>query len=272
VGVICVSVIYAYQPEEFTQEASSFTLKQYKVEDDQVTQDKKLDVAALIAMFAEEDLPATELDEDEESTSAENVSEAVEADEVVTYASEEAPEVNLPAFSGDPEEFIEFMVPYAQKIWDDYKILPSLTIAQCIIESGYGKKAIGWNLSGTKACCQNGGIHDTFIYYIGNEMQVAGTCDKHADRKKTKLWTHEGAEASVNTQKWFAYYETSDEFMQARYNVLSQERYYPGLIGETDYIKATEKVRRYATNEEYVDSLRSIINEHSLMAYDPVSE
>jgi flagellum-specific peptidoglycan hydrolase FlgJ len=256
---LSVSLIYAYQPDEIPQEEVSYTFKPYGVQETAAKKESRLNVDALLALFTE----------DEEEAVTPTLPEVVAEVETKILASRPVPNLEMPMFSGEPKEFIEFMAPYAQELWDRYKILPSLTLAQSIIESGFGRSTIGWNVSGTKACCQSAGIHDVFVYYMGTSMEVAGTCDQHTNRKKTKLWTTEGADASVRTEKWFAYYNTADEFMEARYRVLKNENAYPDLLGETDYMAATEKVRKYATNKDYVDLLRTLIRDYALTAYDP---
>lgn len=51
------------------------------------------------------------------------------------------------------ESFIKEIAPYAQKIQKEFKILPSVVIAQACLESGYGTSFLanqGKNIFGTK--------------------------------------------------------------------------------------------------------------------------
>ena len=45
------------------------------------------------------------------------------------------------------QEFINKLKNHAIKGWHQYKILPSLTIAQAILETGWGKSSLGNNYS-----------------------------------------------------------------------------------------------------------------------------
>ena len=59
--------------------------------------------------------------------------------------------VQASALTGDQGDFIKAILPGAIKARDQYKVLPSITLAQAALESGWGKAAIGNNLFGIKA-------------------------------------------------------------------------------------------------------------------------
>jgi flagellum-specific peptidoglycan hydrolase FlgJ len=179
----------------------------------------------------------------------------------------------VPDFSGNRREFVEFVGPWAVKLWKEHRILPSLTIAQAIIETGDGVYAIGWNLGGVKACCQSDEIVNEFAYTINGQVHTAGECVRHPGKLKSKLWTKENYGAGlVRTQQWFAYYKSMREFIDKRYAVLSQSAYYPGLIGESDYHKAAHKVKMYASSEPYPEAVIAMIESNNLTEWDPGGE
>ncbi|MDR1523195.1 MAG: glucosaminidase domain-containing protein [Endomicrobium sp.] len=173
-------------------------------------------------------------------------------------------------FSGTQNEYIEYIAPVAMDIWKEYEILPSLTIAQGIIETYFGKYAIGWNITGVKACCNRDEIKNVFTIIVNGEEVTAGECVYHEGRYKVKLWTTEEYNGELQKVKlWFAYYKTKEEFALSRYKVLSNENYYPGVIGETDYKKAVAATKRYATSSEYVSAVIKVIEDYNLTVYDP---
>ena len=178
-----------------------------------------------------------------------------------------------PDFSGNVNEFFEVMGPHAVRLWKEYGILPSLTLAQAAMESGFGVAGIGWNLCGVKACCQTGDITNEFSYVLNGDVCTAGYCTNHPTKTKSHLWTKEERNGVLQKEKhWFAYYTSVNEFLAARYKVLSNETYYPGLIGESDYVAATNKVKRYATLSNYPAVLRNMIEEYNLTVWDPGGE
>ncbi|WP_250002636.1 sporangiospore maturation cell wall hydrolase GsmA [Actinoplanes sp. M2I2] len=87
---------------------------------------------------------------------------------------------SAPAVSLTPEQFVQAAVPGAQLGWREYGVPASVTIAQAILESGWGRSglaAVDRNYFGIK--CQNGrygtlanGCHD----YRTQECTKAGNC------------------------------------------------------------------------------------------------
>lgn len=85
-----------------------------------------------------------------------------------------------PAPALTPEQFIRAAVPGAQQGWREYGVPPSVTIAQAILESGWGRSKLSTNdrnYFGIK--CQNGkfgrfanGCHT----YVTQECTKAGKC------------------------------------------------------------------------------------------------
>ena len=90
------------------------------------------------------------------------------------------PAPSTPATTVTPEQFIKTAVPGAQRGWREYGVPASVTIAQAILESGWGRSglaSVDGNYFGIK--CQSGrygtlasGCHD----YRTQECTKAGTC------------------------------------------------------------------------------------------------
>ena len=97
--------------------------------------------------------------------------------------------VPTPSPALTPEQFIKAAVPGAQRGWREYGVPPSVTIAQAILESGWGRSglsSVDKNYFGIK--CQNGkygtlanGCH----VYRTNECTKAGTCFAIQDAFRT---------------------------------------------------------------------------------------
>jgi len=143
------------------------------------------------------------------------------------------------------QEFINKIKDGAIRGWNDYKVLPSLTIAQAILETGWGKSAIGNNIFGIKA-------------------------DSNWSGKKKLVRTHE----YVNGQKiyvdaYFRDYDSIYESLEDRFKFLQKPRY-SKVVGEKDYKKACIEIQKagYATDPNYSSKLISIIEQYNLYEYD----
>jgi flagellar protein FlgJ len=88
--------------------------------------------------------------------------------------------VPAPAVTLTPAEFIAASVSGAQRGWREYGVPPSVTIAQAVLESGWGRSALASvdrNYFGIK--CQNGSfgrLADGCHVYRTNECTKAGIC------------------------------------------------------------------------------------------------
>jgi flagellar protein FlgJ len=85
-----------------------------------------------------------------------------------------------PSVTLTPEQFIKASVPGAQRGWREYGVPPSVTIAQAILESGWGRSglaSVDRNYFGIK--CQNGSygkLANGCHVYRTTECTKAGTC------------------------------------------------------------------------------------------------
>lgn len=148
--------------------------------------------------------------------------------------------------TGDHKDFITKITPGSLKAHSKYNILPSLTMSQAILESGWGKSAIGNNIFGIKA----------FSDWKG---------------KKKKVWTTEynSDGSSYKTQAWFRDYDSIDDSILDHSKLLTNKRY-AKVREATTYKQATKAVRDagYATDPNYPNLLNQIIEENGLAKYD----
>ena len=153
------------------------------------------------------------------------------------------------------EDFINKISPLAQKAWETDKILPSLTIAQAILESDWGRSELARNanaLFGIKA---------------------------HTDPTHKKTYTKTTWEYSsgkyIQIEAKFKAYNSWEESVKDRSKYLAN-RYiggvhiYKDLIGETNYKMACQKIYKagYATDPEYPKKLIDIIEKYKLNKFD----
>lgn len=143
------------------------------------------------------------------------------------------------------QEFINKLKNHAIKGWQEYKILPSLTIAQAILETGWGKSALGNNLFGIKADSNWKG-----------KKQLA-TTNEHVNGK------------TVTIQAWFRDYNSIYESLEDRYKFLQTKRY-TKVVGETNYKIACREIQKagYATDPQYPIKLIQIIEQNNLQNID----
>ena len=145
-------------------------------------------------------------------------------------------------------EFLNKIKPGAIAGWHKYKILPSITAAQGILESGWGRSdlaTIGNNLFGVKGS------------YQGNTINM-----------NTREETPTGKDYYINAgfrlyPSWAASIEDHGKF-------LNENSRYRKLIGETDYRTVAHLLQRagYATAGNYASSLIGLIESNKLSLWD----
>lgn len=148
------------------------------------------------------------------------------------------------------DQFIKTIATSAQKDWKLHKILPSLIIAQAILESAWGKSGLtkkANNLFGMKSSAS----------WKGNIYNM-----RTAEQKK------DGTVYYVNAP--FRAYDTWDDCIYD-HGVLLKSKRYAKVHGETDYQKACCYIREagYATDINYTSKLISLISMYKLYQYDP---
>lgn len=146
-------------------------------------------------------------------------------------------------------EFIGRVRGGAQESMKNYGILASLTIAQAILESGWGEHAPGNNLFGIKA---NG--------WKGKTQTLTTT-----EYVKGK---------AVKVKAKFRVYDSWDESIEDHAKFLRTNGRYKNLIGEKNYRLACQKIQSdgYATSPTYAQKLIKLIEQYSLTQYDNLAQ
>ena len=147
----------------------------------------------------------------------------------------------------DKKTFISKVKDGAIKGMKNYGVLASLTIAQAILESGWGSSALSTkanNLFGIKA--------------HGSENYVV---------MKTKEYVN-GKYVTVDAK--FRKYNSWNESIEDHAKFLVENKRYKNLIGEKDYKKVCKLIQQdgYATDPNYASSLTTLIEQNKLNQYD----
>ena len=149
---------------------------------------------------------------------------------------------------GYKTDFVNKLKPHAIKGWKNYHILPSLTIAQAILETGWGKSSIGNNIFGIKA-------------------------DNSWRGKRQLVETQENYNGTkINITAWFRDYDSVYDSIEDRYKFLQAERYRK-VVGEKNYKKACKEILKagYATDPQYATKLIQIIEQNNLQEIDQIA-
>ncbi|PZO93944.1 MAG: lysin [Streptococcus pyogenes] len=133
------------------------------------------------------------------------------------------------------------------KGWEQYKILPSLTAAQAILESGWGKYAPHNALFGIKADAS----------WTGKSFNT-----------KTQEEYQPGVVTDIVDR--FRAYDSWDESILDHGKFLNDNPRYQEVTGETDYKKACHAIKDagYATASGYAELLIQLIEENDLQSWD----
>lgn len=146
-------------------------------------------------------------------------------------------------------EFINSIKDAAIEGYQHYNILPSLTLSQAIIESAWGKSAIGNNIFGIKA----------FSDWKG---------------PKKCVWTSEERSdgTSYRTKAWFKDYDNFNESVYDHTRLLLTERYRK-VREANNYREACYAVKEagYATSSSYAETLINTIETYGLYAWDNIN-
>lgn len=152
-----------------------------------------------------------------------------------------------------PTQFIDRVKTGAINGWVRYGVLPSLSIAQAILESGWGESALatqGKALFGIKATAS----------------------------WKGKVWTGSTREeyspgSSVYISAGFRAYDTWDQSIEDHGKFLSENSRYHGLLGQKDYRRVCVMIKQagYATASNYTQQLISLIEQYKLMDIDNIA-
>ena len=160
-----------------------------------------------------------------------------------------------PAVSITPEQFLAAAVPGAQRGWREYGVPASVTIAQAILESGWGRSglaSVDRNYFGIK--CHSGrfgtlanGCHD----YRTNECTKAGTC-------------------FATTASFRTYASMGHSFRDHGNFLRVNPRYQPAFAYTRDANKFIWQVWKagYATDPNYYTKITGLMAAQKLYQYD----
>ena len=154
---------------------------------------------------------------------------------------------NPRGLSGSNLDFINSIKDGAVEAYNEYGVLPSLTLAQAILESGWGKNSIGNNVFGIKAGSSWTG-----------KTQDCRTSEQTADGR------------SYSITATFRDYDSVSDSIVDHARVLTQDFYQP-VIDATNYTEACKAVKAcgYATAVDYDTALINIIETYGLDQWDP---
>ena len=147
-------------------------------------------------------------------------------------------------------EFLSLIAPLCQSDYAKHKILPSLSIAQACLESGYGTSDLfmyGAAAFGIKASSGWTGK----VFRKASKEVINGT--------------------TVFQDSDFRAYSSLEESVSDHGEFLQKARY-KAVVGETNFSKAASAIKAagYATDPQYVSKLTSIYNKLGLSKYDTV--
>ncbi|KQX52009.1 MULTISPECIES: glycoside hydrolase family 73 protein [unclassified Paenibacillus] len=140
--------------------------------------------------------------------------------------------------------FIDQLASAAQEDMREFGILESVTIAQAILESGWGRSAPGNNLFGIKGSGQQ---QVTQEFINGKWIQIVGG---------------------------FRVYDSWYDSILDHSLLLAGNPRYVNVLHERDYRCASQELQRvgYATDPQYADKLIRIIEGSELTRFDQIEE
>ncbi|MCP8856915.1 Mannosyl-glycoendo-beta-N-acetylglucosaminidase family protein [Latilactobacillus fuchuensis] len=150
------------------------------------------------------------------------------------------------------QQFIKKMVPYAQKLQTDYHVLPSITLAQAILESDWGKSTLAAD----------------YHNYFG----IKG--DDPANTKEMTTKEYLNGQWITTTARFRVYddYQASmlDHVLLFAKGTTWNPNQYQHVIAATDYQQAANALKQdgYATDPDYPAKLIEIVKTYQLNQYD----
>ncbi|KRL00233.1 hypothetical protein FC81_GL000131 [Liquorilactobacillus capillatus DSM 19910] len=159
---------------------------------------------------------------------------------------------NNAAYNTKVANFLNQILAGSVESWTKYKVLPSLTAAQAVLESGWGTSGLSakyHNLFGIKAGSSWTGktvTLSTLEYYSGSYHTVYAT---------------------------FRAYDSDSESIIDHAKLLADNSRYSNLIGEKNSSSAAQKIYQdgYATDISYTSKLNSIISTYGLNTWDKLA-
>lgn len=148
------------------------------------------------------------------------------------------------------QQFIESVAPGAIKGWQEYGVLPSITVAQAILESGWGQSSLS-----TQA-------HNLF--------GIKGSYNGHSITMRTRE-VYGGRSVYVNAA--FRAYDNNSESVEDHGNFLYSNSRYHNLLGDKSYVSVANKLHAdgYATDPSYASSLINLVRTYGLDRLDTIA-
>lgn len=148
------------------------------------------------------------------------------------------------------QNFIQSVAPGAVAGWNKYQVLPSITVAQAILESGWGQSSLSTN------------AHNLF--------GIKGSYNGHSVTMRTRE-VYGGRSVYINDN--FRAYDNNSESVEDHGNFLYSNRRYHNLLGDTNYVSVARKLRQdgYATDPSYANSLIRLVQTYNLNQLDSVA-
>ena len=150
------------------------------------------------------------------------------------------------------DEFLKVLIPAAQQAYKDYGVLPSVSLAQAILESNWGESLLAskyYNLYGVKGSAAEPNVVLETAEFVNN------------------TWI------TINGR--FRVYESWAESVGAHAQLLAygvdwDPTLYHKVLGARNYKQAAQALQDagYATDPTYAQKLIQMIEEHELYKYD----
>lgn len=158
-----------------------------------------------------------------------------------------AASLNTAGLTAAQKAFLDSIHDGAISTWKQYGVLPSLTAAQAIIESGWGQSSLASQ------------YHNLF--------GIKGSYNGHS----VTLPTREvyGGHSVIINDAFRAYDNNSQSVQDHGYFLVANSRYH-NLLWKTNYRDVTYLIRAdgYATDPSYTTTLNSVIERYGLTAWD----
>ena len=153
---------------------------------------------------------------------------------------------------GSEQEFIVQTAKYAVSLKETYGILPSISIAQAILESDWGRSELS--------------VENNNFYGIKGDNP-----DKTVMMNTKEFVNGEWIEIKAPFRKYDSWQESMDEHARLIvYGTTWNENQYAGVLAATNYKDAAYALEKsgYATDPDYPGKLIRLIEEYKLNQYD----
>lgn len=148
------------------------------------------------------------------------------------------------------QQFIQSVAQGAIDGWNQYHVLPSITVAQAILESGWGRSSLSTS------------AHNLF--------GIKGSYNGHSVTMRTRE-VYGGRSVYVNDN--FRAYANNSESIADHGRFLNVNSRYRNLLGDTDPASVANKLHQdgYATDPSYANSLMNLVRTYNLTQLDAVA-